>query len=310
MINIKSLTYYLLPALLLCSCSTTEDTYEPAKPVADDCIGAYFPKTNKSEFIKADTDDKNLDITVVREKTNSSVSIPVIVVSKTDNIVVPSTVDFAAGDSATTLTVTYTDLETTPKFDIKLDEEYTNPYEIKAGSSEFCANVYRLNLISDSVVVDDYDSSNTTIFKGCVNKIYQMGNENKFIWRDFMNSGIDLKFKLDGHFDSSNIENCYGSVIPLNHNGDDGAYGWYVMEAEDWTAEGASEYTATWEAPNGTVDSWLYIYYDYEGSSYFYMDFRPTTSKKSGRKYGYGYIWTGLVNSFKNPDSSVFWIWY
>jgi len=303
MISFKTLSAFLLPSLLLMSCNSTEDTYEPAQHVAADCIGAYFPNTNKSEIIKADADEKSFDITVKREKTDNAVSIPIEILSKTDNINVPSTVDFAAGAEESTITLTYTDLETTPKYNIRLNEAYVNPYKMKDGSMEFAGNVFRLNLISDSVVIKNYDSTNTTIFKNHVSSIYQMGSENKFIWRNFLGSGIDMKFKIDGGFNSTDVLKSSGDVIPLDHYYDYGDYGWCLMSDEE-----GNNY-ASWTATNGTVEDWMYFYYAYEGSSYFYIDFNPETTA-SGKKYGWGFIWSACYDSWSNYDSSYFFIYY
>lgn len=293
----------LLVGFCLSSCTSNEDTYEPASPVSAECIGAYFPSTNKSEIIKADTDEKSFEVTVKREKTESAVSIPIKVISKTDNITVPATVDFAAGADEASITLSYTDLETTPKFDIKLDEAYTNPYKIKDGSMEFAGNVFRLNLISDSVVCKNYDSLNTTIFRNTVSSIYQMGSENKFIWRNFLGSGIDLKFKFNSGFNSDDVFKSNGDIIPLDHYYEFGGYGWCVMADEE------GNYYLGWDVENGSVENWMYIYYEYEGSSYFGLDLTPTTTK-SGKTYGWGYIWSACIDSWSTYDSSQFYLYY
>lgn len=292
-------------ALCLLACTPEDNSYEPGKPVSATSVGAYFPNTNKSEIIKADSDEKSFEVTVKREKTDNAVSIPIEVVSKTDNISIPSTVEFAAGEEETSITLTYTDLETTPKFDIRLKEEYTNPYKIKDGSMEFAGNVFRLNLISDNVIMKDYDASSgyTTIFKDIVTSIYQMGNENKFIWRNFLGSGIDLKFKIDGSFNSEDVFKSSGSVVPLNHYIEYGEDGWCLASDEEGTLY------ADWSVPNGTVEGWIFFYYEYEGSSYFYIDLNPTTSK-SGKEYGWGYFWPAYYDSWSNLDYSAFYIYY
>jgi len=294
-----------LPLWGLGGCSSEQSPYVPAEPVSVLSVGAYFPSSNKSEIIKADTDEKSFEVTVKRERTDNAVSIPIEVVSKTDNISIPSTVEFAAGEEETSITLSYTDLETTPKFDIRLKEEYTNPYKIKEGSMEFAGNVFRLNLISDNVIMKDYDSSSgyTTIFKDIVTSIYQMGNENKFIWRNFLGSGIDLKFKIDGTFNSEDVFKSSGSVVPLNHYIEYGDDGWCLAEDEEGTIY------ADWSVENGTVESWIFFYYEYEGSSYFYIDLNPETSK-SGKQYGWGFFWPAYYDSWSNLDYSAFYIYY
>lgn len=290
--------------LALSACGEDDGDYQPGNPVSEDCIKAYFPSSNESEFIKADEDEKSVRVTVCRENAQSAVTIPLIVNSKTDNVTVPQSVEFAAGETEAGFDVIYANLDQTPKFDISLPEEYTDPYTIKDGSIEYTASVFRLTQISDSVVYRPYDEGvDFVLWQNEISSIYQMGNENIFIWRNFYGSGLDLKFQVDGTFDSSNVYKTKGNVIPLNHYYSDGVYGWYFTTNADgtgyesWTPKGQS-----------TVVDWLYFYDEYEGSSYFYIDFEPIVGKT--KAYGWGYAWSALVNAYNNYVSNYVYMYY
>jgi len=296
---------YIWGALLCCAAFTAceeSDDYKPGEKVADDCIRAYFPSSNKGEFIKSDEDERVVTVTVTREKTAAYVNIPLIVKSKTDNVTIPESVEFKAGESETSFQITYTDLNTTPKFDIALPEEYTDPYTIKEGSIEYAASVFRLTLISNCVTYRPYDTDEV-IWQNDTSAIYQMGHENMFIWRNFYCSGRDLKFKVSGTFDTNNVFKTEGDIIPLNHYYHDGVYGWYYTtdeegtEYESWTPKGQDEEV-----------NWLYFYDPYEGSSYFYIDFSPTVTAK--KAYGWGYAWSAVINTSGNYVSNYFFMYY
>lgn len=304
----KIFNQYIIGALLCCAAFAAcdeSDNYEPGQKVADDCIRAYFPSSNKGEFIKSDEDERVVKVSVRREITNGAITIPIIVKSKTDNVTIPSEVKFSDGEEETSFDITYTDLDTTPKFDIALPDEYTDPYTEKDGSIEYAASVFRLTLISSCVTYRPYDTD-SVIWQNDTSAIYQMGKENKFIWRNFYGSGRDLKFKVSGTFDPDNVYKTAGDIIPLDHYYSDGVYGWYYTtdeegtEYESWTPKGQNEEV-----------NWLYFYDPYEGSSYFYIEFAPSTNLAGkSRAYGWGYAWSAVINESGNYVSNYFFMYY
>ncbi|MGM9803304.1 MAG: hypothetical protein ACI308_03920 [Muribaculaceae bacterium] len=290
------------------SCSDdNENKYEPASPVSSDNIGAYFPDTNSNMVMRADDDEKVVDVIVARTNTQQAAQVPIHVVSKTDNITCPDVANFAAGEAQTTIQVTYADLTTTPKCEIMIDEQYGNPYTIKHGSTHLSFSVYKLNLLSNNIKVVTSSTADTDYFSGVTGQaIYQLGNDNRFIWRNFLGSGIDLQFKLEGTFDSNDVHNSQGALIPIDHYLND-EYGWAFMQEEN-PSEDSENYVAwTPEGSSTPINKYIYFYYVYEGYTYFYMDFRKYGSSKI---YSYGMISSAVVDSETNFNSYYVYIYY
>ena len=109
------------------SCKTDDVPYDAPQPVGDDNMGVYFPSTNESMVMRADADERVIDVVVARTRTTEAAQVPISVISKTDNITCPATANFAAGEAETTIQLTYSDLLTTPKCELLIDERYGNP---------------------------------------------------------------------------------------------------------------------------------------------------------------------------------------
>ena len=115
-------------ALGACSDSVERD---PSPTVSPDCVGAYFSETNTYNY-ELDPAITSITLTVGRDKSDAAVTVPVKVLSNSDNIfVIPESVSFAAGESETTLDVTFPNAEigTEYSFEITFDSEYINPYK-------------------------------------------------------------------------------------------------------------------------------------------------------------------------------------
>lgn len=301
----------LAMTLGMASCSTDDVPYDKPEPVAADNMVVYFPSTNESMVMRADGDERVIDVTLARINTKDAAQVPISVINKTDNITCPATANFAAGEAETTIQLTYTDLETTPRCEMLIDERYGNPYKIKDGSMRYGLSVYKLKTISESISME-VSGSGIDYFAGVDDMaIYQLGNDNRFIWRNFLGSGIDLQFRIDGYFDANDVSNSYGAVTPLNHYSDDD-FGWYFMN-EVQAANDANATYATW-TPKGCdtpISSYIYFYYPYEGYNYFSIDLRKYEySTSSGLAY-YSY---GSINSAIIDDgdyvSFYFYLYY
>ena len=98
--------------------------------------------------------------------------------------------------------------------------------------------------------------------------IYQLGSDNRFIWRNLLGSGIDLQFKIDGYFDSEDVHNSYGGVTPLDHyQGDE--FGWMFMRDASPSSDSEDYMTWTPEGGAGSIESYIYFFYPYEGYEYY-----------------------------------------
>ncbi|MGN0230337.1 MAG: hypothetical protein ACI4BH_11070 [Muribaculaceae bacterium] len=304
---ITSLAMVAAMALVATSCKTDDVPYTEPEPITADNMGVYFPNTNESMVMRADADEPVINVTVARTNTKDAASVPIQVVSKTDNISCPAQVEFAAGAAEATITLSYSNLETTPRCEMMIDEHYGNPYKIKDGSMRFGLSVYKLKTISESVEVQ-VSGSGIDYFAGVKNMaIYQLGNDNRFIWRNFLGAGFDLQFRIDGNFDAENVHNSYGAVTPLNHYSDD-EYGWYLMDDEQANNGDNDSYSA-W-TPQGCatpISSYIYFYYPYEGYSYFYIDLGKYEYQTSAGTAYYSY---GSINSAIIDDGDYVSFYY
>jgi len=301
-LSIRNIISGLFCCILAASCAEDNEKYEAGAPVSADCVRAYFPSSNKGEIIKSDQDEQVITVKVSRENTNGSVTIPLIVKSKTENVTIPADVTFADGEEETTFDIQYAGLDITPKFDIALPEEYTDPYKIKNGSIEYAASVFRLTLLA-TMKYGAYDTSDVMWSEVTTSCIYQMGKENLFVWSNFYGSGKNLKFKVSGTFDADNVYKTKGDIIPLDHCNSDGGYGWYFMGDE----EGTEWYS--WTLPeSGEQIDWLYFFDEYEGDSYFYIEFAPIITKT--KAYGWGFAYAAVVNTSGNYVSNYFYMYY
>lgn len=121
------------------SCEDEQNLYTRADQVPADCQQVYFSSGNTTEYTFASTDDigtMTMEMVVKRNKTDKAASVPVIANFNSDVFSVPSTVEFAAGEDESTLTVAIIDkLGGTYTVSLALDgDEFVDPYTIFDGS--------------------------------------------------------------------------------------------------------------------------------------------------------------------------------
>jgi len=281
--------------LQLSSCSSDYD-YSPGTAVADDCPAVYFSNDNESLIeVKSDDTSKSITLELRRVNTGGSITVPIIVESKTDNITIPESVTFADGEAVAELTVAYSEYEIGTKFSVHVADDYVNPYIKVDGSSSFSASLTQVNKVCDVAYATD------TRFKGVsTSAIYNYSGENRFIWTDFLGSGIDLKFRVDlavsgATFDMNDLTKLSGDIVPLNYYDKDD-YGFHLVNPAGsenyvtWTPAGASEAVTS-----------FYFYDVYGGSSYSYINFATDAA--------YGYFWSAYVNG-GSYENIYFYLYY
>lgn len=303
---LKTLAVVLPVAFSAVSCGDDDDDYSRApEPSVSDC-GVYFPSSNESEYIKTEEDKKSISVTIARDNTAGELTVPIVVESKTDNIAdITESVTFADGADRAQIVVTYTNLDKAPACRLSIPEAFTNPYKVKDGSVRFSFSIYKLKMLCSTVKYAT-DGSGTAYFdKVTTSQLLQYEGENKFIWRDFLGSGIDLKFKINGTFDEQDVTNSYGEVVPLDHCAKD-EEGWYLTV--DKNGDESLGY-AIWELPEGNaVNSYFYSWFQYEDYTYFTIDLRPNESSKG--TYGYAYNYSSVVDDDSNYHSFYVYLYY
>lgn len=280
--------------LSLASCSDDYD-YQPGTAVAADCPNVYFSNNNESLIeVKSDDASKKVSLELHRANTKGSVTVPIVVDSKTDNITVPESVTFADGDSTAYLDITYSEFSIGTKFTVSIADDYVNPYSMVDGFSTFSATLTQVNKVCDVMYATD------SRFAGVTNSaIYNYSGENRFIFTNFLGSGVDLKFRVDTNvsgatFDMNDITKLSGDIIPLNYYTKDD-YGFHFVNtsgSEDyvtWTPEGASEAVTS-----------FYFYDVYNGYSYSFIDFGSSA---------YGMFYSAYVNQ-SSYENIYFYLYY
>ena len=183
-----NLAYMLAVAILslgFAACSDDDD-YKPAPSVPEDCMQVYFSELNESEYEIAPEDltGTTIDLTVMRLQTAQAASVPITAFQTGDLFVVPSSVEFAAGEDTATLSITLNEAAS-GEFSLRLaieDEQYADPYKVVEGSPLFGINVevvkwnllgtgdYTYNSVFSGVDpgLELYQKEGTTMYKICL----------------------------------------------------------------------------------------------------------------------------------------------
>lgn len=284
----------LIVPFALASCSDDND-YQPGTAVGDDCPNVYFSNNNESLIeVKSDDVSKTVTLELCRTNTKGSITVPIVVDSKTDNITVPESVTFADGDSIAYLNATYSEFTIGTKFTVSIPDEYVNPYKKVDGFSTFTASLSQLNKVCDVLYASNCRFAGVT-----TSAIYNYSGENRFVFTDFLGSGLDLKFRVDtgvsgATFDMNDITKLSGDIVPLNYYyKDDWGFHFVQTSSTDeyitWTPTGATEAVTS-----------FYFYDVYDGYSYSYIDFGSSA---------YGMFYSAYVNQ-SNYENIYFYLYY
>lgn len=139
--KITNLLYAAFVAVLsvgFVSCEETAPEYVAGQQDLEGCYGVYFPtQAAAGEHTLDPTAPKSIDVTIMRKVAEGAITVPVIV--SNDSIFNVPEVVFADGQTETTITITFPDVETAVKYDLTL--EVTDP----AYASLFSSNPVSLS---------------------------------------------------------------------------------------------------------------------------------------------------------------------
>ena len=304
-------------SLLAVSCDKS-DGYVQGPETPDGCISAYFKSSNESSIILTPEEYAQSNVVtlkVERAVSDATVSVPVEIIQKSDQLDIPSTVEFMAGESESTIDIKLNNLEEKVDytFTIKLADEYVDHYTIRDGSDVFKGTV----LIAkwEKVVEDGTFYFNNEYFPTTYSDIYHLDGFNKFYIENFLGTGINLGFSIKSYdaangtfipFSATDKTTWAGKLEPLDHYLDDpdgGSYWWLMkdvvtQEYAYWTPEGWSvsvDYINFY-----TSDSTDYIWIDMNGSKTDMTGYMCSyTYLSDGSTPGYIYLymyWDGMVN--------------
>ena len=320
--NIMKINKFLFLAaaglsLLAVSCDKS-DGYVQGPETPDGCISAYFKSSNESSIILTPEEYAQSNVVtlkVERAVSDATVSVPIEIIQKSDQLDIPSAVEFMAGESESTIDIKLNNLEEKVDytFTIKLADEYVDHYTIRDGSDVFKGTV----LIAkwEKVVEDGTFYFNNEYFPTTYSDIYHLDGFNKFYIENFLGTGINLGFSIKSYdaangtfipFSATDKTTWAGKLEPLDHYLDDpdGNPYWWLMkdvvtqEYAYWTPEGWSvsvDYINFY-----TSDSTDYIWIDMNGSKTDMTGYMCSyTYLSDGSTPGYIYLymyWDGMVN--------------
>lgn len=253
--------------LLLGACSS-DKSWEPGK--ADESVmGVFFTSLDKYNVTVEADDPHVFTIGVGRIDATEAASVPLKVVSCPEGVVVPSAVEFKAGEDSSSFEIDVNNMALKSTGDIVLEIEPAYAAMYGAGTSQMSMTVTITGgwvVLADDVVIscylNDYPDLSATM--------YVLEGSNRFKIPDFMGSGTDLVFY------ASNPELSYPVIFPFTNYKyyydlwssyeDDEDYPWYFYDTEK------AAYPAIW-TPEGWPKSIEYLtFYIYDGDdkgSYF-----------------------------------------
>lgn len=276
----------LVVPFALTSCGSDFD-YEPGAAVSSDCQNVYFSDENESEIFVTADDEKSVSIKLKREKTEGSLTVPIIVDSYSGTPTIPESVTFNDGEDEANLVITYETPEGGIDVKMHVDDAYANPYKEKDGTISFTLSIMQLVKVCSVT----FDSSSP--FSVVESDIYNYSGMNKFKWENFLGSGIDINFEVEPAsgvtFDSSDLSSLNGTIKFLDHVYDYYGNGSiYLMDDTgdyaSWTLEGQTSaityfymydgsYSSINFSPNSTAACYFYASYPTGGYLSFYLNF-------------------------------------
>ena len=247
--QIRYLTLILSASALAVACGDDDVAYEPGEATATDCMNVYFSPDNEVNFVldpESMTDGFSVNLALKRVNAELAADIPVIVELADACFEIPSTVHFTAGETDAEIKVSFPDIpmREAKKFFLKIPNEYVDLYSENAegtgryaGSvlvSEWLKIVKEAEIFSYSYYQIDYKAP-----------IYWLAGANRFRFGNFLDSGINLTFKLDGTaFDPENPSTWHGYITPLDN-----------YEVRSYTSSGAL-YWYFYDDANGKRARW------------------------------------------------------
>lgn len=128
----KIMTLAAVASLALVSCAKKELPYEVGTPDLAGCYGVYFPTQEASGNHELDpAEPTEITFSVSRNVTNGSITVPVVLNSETPSVFSVGTLEFADGQSESTVTVSFPNAEMGTPYSFSLaieDPQYASIY--------------------------------------------------------------------------------------------------------------------------------------------------------------------------------------
>lgn len=260
----KSIYKYLFIAstpVILTACSD-KDNWEPGEE-APSKMGVFFTDLDKYDVTIEADDPHVFTVGMERLDATDAASVPIKVVSCPEGVVVPSSVDFEAGEESTSFEIDVTDmpLKTSGDIILQIDPAYAAIYG--AGSSQLTMKVTTTGgweLLADDVVISCWVN---TGYPDLAASLYVLEGTSRFKIPDFMGSGTDLVFTVSDTSISSPVifpfTNCQYYYELWSSYEDDEDYPWYFYDTEK------AAYPAVWTPTKWSKAIEYLTFYVYDG---------------------------------------------
>lgn len=264
----KYISYASIAATLLLAACSDKDSWEPGE-VSTSKMGVFFTELEKYDVTIEADDPHVFTIGMARIDATDAASVPIKVVSCPEGVVIPSSVDFDAGEESTSFEIDANDmpLKTSGDIILQIDPAYAALYG--AGSSQLTMKVTTTGgweLLADDVVISCYIND----YPDLSGSLYVLEGTNRFKIPDFMGSGTDLVFSVSNTALTNPVifplTNCQYYYELWSSYEDDEDFPWYFYDTEK------AAYPAVW-TPEGWSKSieylTFYVYDDGDKGCYF-----------------------------------------
>ena len=258
------------------SCSDN-DNYEPGPAPAPGCMSVFFEVSGSSTYEFMADDVPSIPVTVKRGVSADAASVPLNVASSVEGgFSVPAVAEFAAGQSSTVINIDCSALpaKTPATITLSIPEEYVNVYAAGSPEISFTATI----LGTWELWAKDVPFVFSSYYSPVVSDIYSIEGSGKYKIVNFLNSGLDFQFSVDGYH-----------VVPLTnfityndaYETDEDAYNCWLLYNEEeqtypyWCPDDSDYYIST-ACAYGYDDSSDYTYIDLSGGNgvfYFQLEY-------------------------------------
>ena len=217
---------------IFAACSDNND-YTPGPEVSANCQQVRFVDTNNPISVRdaANTADRTVTLTVKRNNTGASLTVPVKVIAKSEGLEIPTEVTFSAGDSLASYVIKAPQsakFGEIYQYEIRLEGDNIDPYKQLDGGALFSGQV---NFPKSTTATFWFanGSKGGTLFDTWTETLMDLGN-NCFYIKDFMHSGENLSITTSSTGTMSFKSDAWTPACIRADNSEAGCYYYYFQK--------------------------------------------------------------------------------